>query len=368
MDWYGNRSHVSWEYRRVTWPDFRETGEAYENVTDGEHELSYFTSIRESGSIVANGTRPKSPDLVRAYYRAVDQNGDPAPSEPVFTMLVENDARSLTPSDESSAVRLYGVLKVAADRSYGLPYTIAAGTNAVAKAREMAEGLGLMVNAQPSPYVTPAPHTFDPDDSYLTIINWLLSAAGYAGAYTDGYGTVQMQPYVEPTKREALWDFIEGERSMIAPHVTEETNVAEVPNVVRMYSETEGWSVWAAAYNDDPNHAASLANNGNRERTLTEQASGISASSAPAAVEELKRLAAKKLADNSASIRYGECEVLAYMPVHDGDPCLMRAGGLTLNGTVTNVKVTHDSRSPMTVKAREYISPTFSPRLEGGAL
>lgn len=368
MDWYTSRRGVRWEYRRVTWPGFEETGEVYQGATSGKSESSFFTGVRESGELDIVGDAPSKPDLVRAYYIAKDEGGNPAPSEPVFTMLVQSDTASIEPGVRESKVRLYGVLKVAADRSYGLPYTIAPGTNAVAKAKEMAEDLGLKVNAQKSSYVTSSAHTFEDGDSYLTIINWLLATAGYSSAYADGYGVVQMQPYVEPTKREPLWFFEEGKSSMIEPHVTEETNTEDVPNVVRMYAETDEWSVWAAAFNEDELHVASLPNSGWREKTLTETVNDLSAKTAQEAVEELKRLAARRLADNSASIRYGEASVLAYLPVKDGDPCFMDAGGLKLNGTVTNVSVTHDAQSPMKVKAREYISPTFTPRLEGGVL
>lgn len=117
----------------------------------------------------------------------------------------------------SGSVDLESTLRLAVKGKYGRYYTVKAGTNAVAHADGIFKRLGLRTNEPRCDYVLPRDVVYEPDDSWLTIANDLLAMAGFASAYPDAYGVIQMVPYVEPQARTPVRVFNDGLRLHHAP-------------------------------------------------------------------------------------------------------------------------------------------------------
>lgn len=365
MRWDGYRDE-SWNYRRVTWPGFEEA-EDYSVFTGGKVELSSLSQLRASGSLdFVGGALPDDHDLIRIYYSCADETGEVS-EQPIGTFFMSVGEPTHDGAMVSGSVDLESVLRVPLNGSYGRYYTVKAGTNAVAKAVSIIEGLGLRTNRPSSPYTLPRDVVYEPDDTWLTIANDLLSMAGYASCSPDAWGTVQMLPYVEPQERAASWAFYDGQRSIMLPKVRVSDNSEDIPNAVRLTYETDEESLWAASYNDDPNSRASRASRG-FEVTLSESVSELSGSTRDERLSNLLSMARKRLVDNSSSIEYVEWG-FPWIPLWPNDAIEIRylTAGLDWRGAVTEMSVDVGAHASVTAKARRFVRGGFVTSEEGGS-
>lgn len=377
-DWFGSRKDVRWRYVRVSWDTWDEVGE-YGNIVGGSSEESYFTGVKVGGSIAFDGEPPSSYDLVRTYYEFVDDEGESA-SVPVCTMLVDTAGLNYRHDGNGSGTSsLYSVLKVADDRQCGMPLTVSAGTNAVALAKELLEGIGLRISATPSTYTVAKDHVFKPTDTYLEVANWLMSAAGYGSVYPDAYGSVVMSPYVDASSRTPSFVFVDDDNSIMYPEVDDENDYGSTPNVCRMYAEDEFGGYWCVVSNVDEDSMASLPNRGYRERTIYEEETQlepvydpdddfeVAEGKALMRVEALVASATKKLVDNSSEIEYVTIRH-GFYPVSQGDSVEIRYSDKAWRGVVTNVKRDHASESKCELKIRRYVQKNIKTEVESGVV
>lgn len=377
-DWFGSRRKVRWRYMRVSWAT-KEEIEEYAGITGGDSEESYFTSIKEGGSLTFVGVPLSTIDLVRTYYEFVDDSGEQV-SVPVCTQFVDEVTTKVsTGGMVTGSARTYSVLKVADDRLCGLPLTIPAGTKAVEYAAGLLEGLGLRVSATSSAYTTATDHTFKPDETYLAVANWLLASAGFGSASTDAYGTVIMAPYVDASQRTPAFTFVDDAGSIMYPEADNESNFSETPNVVRMYSEDEYGGYWAVASNTDVDSPASLPNRGGRECTLYDEVTQLEPAYDPSdsasesgrkseqRIAALAEMARRKLLDNSAEIEYVTIKH-GFYPLSQGDAVEIQYEGFTWSGVVTNTKRSHNSESQCELKVRRYVQREIDTDVKSGVI
>lgn len=179
-EWRGNRAGESYTYKRVRWepgmPDHLGEFETYGNITGGRVELSAFTDLKASCTFdFEGGTQPDTTDLVRIYYSFTDDHGDSA-SVPLGTFFVTvGDVVYYRDGDaliERGSVTGSSTLSVLLDKKLGAPYTVAANTNCVDAANALVKSFDLKTNEPTSSgTVTKSAHTFEPDDSYITVVN-----------------------------------------------------------------------------------------------------------------------------------------------------------------------------------------------------
>ena len=265
----------------------------------------------------------------------------------------------------SGSADIRGMLAAASDTGPGYPLTVAAGIDPVAAARGYAEALGLKVSAAPCSYRLGGAHTFEQGDTWLAIINWLLTSADFSSAYTDPWGTVQMQPYVEPVERTPLWTFRDDETSFFKPGVKSSDNRADTINVVRLWFENDQVGLFAEARNDDPLNRSSTVTRG-RELLLTETVDELAGDTPATMLQNLEELAAKRLRDNSTRIEYKDIPCL-YAPfaVNDCAQLDYTAAGLSTVGSITQVDVDFGRGADTTVRVRTLLRPDFKVTTSG---
>lgn len=363
MRWDGSRYKERWTFRRVKWPSMEEA-EDYWQITGGKSSESMFKELKVTGSIDFEGAAvPDESDAIRVYYGFTNQWGERWEG-PVATGFLEVGETSLEGALVSGSADLAGMLTVATCGP-GCPLTLPAGTKAVETAAGHLRALGLTVDAAPSSYRLSGSHTFERDESWLGIANWLLSAAGFGGATTDAWGTVQMQPYVEPTEREATWTFPDDGTGFSFPAIKAKDNRADTPNVVRLWYEDDSVGLFAEARNDDPRSEASTTVR-RRERQLDDEVTELPGDTPEKMLAALKALAEKKLADNSTRIEYVTVPGL-FVPAQVGECGLVdyERSGKRFTGGITAKDVDFSRGGETTITMRRLLRPDFKVTTSG---
>lgn len=367
-DWNSPTRDDRFIHRRVTWVGKMET-EEYGNIKrGGTHDLAAQTDYKASASLsYTGGSKPSTLDLFRTYYEFTDAWGD-SETRAISTCLVKNakeSNRALWDNGEylgiekSGDITLSSVLKVLADKSYGQPFTVVAGTNPIEKAIELVESVGLTVYAPDIPsYTLSSDHTFEWDASYLKIVNWLMAAANFQSAYPDAYGNVVMSQYVEPTKRPVSFVFKNDDNSIMLPELIDENDWQDTKNVVRLYYANENESMYAYARNLSGSKA-SLDSSGGREQTYTESISELPGETAEDRLESLKAMARRKLIDNSADIEYVRFSHL-YVPLNPNDAAEVMYPDRSWFGTVHSMTIHEEPFGETDMELRSFVSHSLN--------
>lgn len=78
-----------------------------------------------------------------------------------------------------------------------------------------------------SPYNSP----LDDDKTWLTIVNELLSAVGYAGVWSDWDGRLRCHPYISPAQRPIEWTYnVDPDESILSPERLYTQDLYSAPN------------------------------------------------------------------------------------------------------------------------------------------
>ena len=241
------------------------------SVSGGSISRNLDTDTFESATLAFEGPVGEAPDLVRVWLDATDQLTGEAASAELGTFLMSMPKREVDGRTESTTADLYGRLRELADDDFDVPFTVAAGSDAVAVAAGIARGCGLEVVADPSDFRTTAEWTFgvggggdDRPDTKLKAVNKLLDVAGFSAARTDPHGRVVMRRYVRPQQRLPVREMREGPGCTVTRQLTDELDRMAVSNVVHVDYVTQEVTVRGTAVDDDPNSEWSTASVGRR--------------------------------------------------------------------------------------------------------
>lgn len=336
--WHGNRYNEQFIYRRVEWGTWQEH-EEYDWITDGSIEQSAESELKVTGSFDFEGyVLPNESDLIRVYYQFEDDYGLQA-SVPVATLLVSyadlEHFDTLKGVESSGTLDGQSVLAILDDKKIGVPQTIRRNSNAVYEAEQLCIECGLQTNVEPSSFALSADHTFDAGSSYLEMVNWLLTTAGYTEAFPDPYGIVQILPYAATQQRIDYTIFTNDDESIMYPEIKEENNWQSTPNVVRLIYNTDDACVAAWARNETGSRA-SLDARGGREITYFEEISDLGEGLSKA--NSLRELAEKTLLEQSSDIEYVTFEH-AYKPLLVFDPIQVNYADMEWQGNADNISV-----------------------------
>ena len=351
----GNRRDETYTYRRVDWATWQE-GADIGDVTGGTIELGAFTDLKATCTFAFNGNEaPEQDGLVRIYYGFTDEDGERA-EYMLGTFLITYAAVTTTDDRVSGTCDGYSVLKVLADRKCGMPYTVAAGAYPVAEAAAICASLGLNVaQGDESTYQLATDHTFEPDDSYLTVVNWLLTSANFAAVTPSASGECVLQRQGGHGVRFA---FDAGAYSIMYPSVQTENDWQSTPNVVRAYYEDEACALYAVAKNVSGSKA-SLGNRGGRELTLYESVSELDGADATAKLANLVTFATAKLQDNSGEIERVKLSH-PYVPLTPNDGISVKYGAIDWQGNVTNMRINLAPSTKCETETRRLNAPTIT--------
>lgn len=367
IDLFGNRANETYTYRRVSWPDFAE-GADLGNVTSGSVELSAFSDLKATCQFAfEGGAEPGTNDLIRIYYSFDDDHGEHAEfCIGTFFVGYANTSYSLDGDSlmASGDVDGWSVLKALQDVQMGYAYTVNSGTQPIAKAIELIQGVGLPVNAaNESEYVLANDHTFEPTDTLLTVVNWLCTTANYQAPYPDAYGTVQLTRYIDPSERATVAEFADDDRSIMYPDVSIENDWQEIPNVFKLYYDTEELAMHAEARNVTGSKA-SLDARGGRELSEVDSVSELAGADSAEKLANLESMAATKLLNNSQEIERVELSH-PYIPLMANDAVSVKYADMAWSGNVQTMKVSLEPSTKCDTVLRRFVPASITVETSG---
>ena len=336
----GNRANETYTYRTVKWSDFSE-GQDLGNVVSGSVELSAFSDLKATCQFTfEGGEAPDTENLVRIYYSFDDDRGEHAEYciGTFFIGYANTDQRA--DGDHliaSGTVNGWSTLKALQDVKLGYAYTVPAGTAAIAKAAAIAEGLGLQCNAGESAYELSTDHTFDPEDTLLTVVNWLCTTADFQAPFPDAQGVIQLAPYIDPSQRSVRASFKDGDESIMYPVVSIENDWQSIPNVYKLYYSTDEIALHAEARNVSGSKA-SLDARGGRELVEVESVSELSGDDSTEMLANLEAMAGTKLVNNSQEIERVQLSH-PYIPLVANDAVSIEYSNGAWSGNVQNMRI-----------------------------
>jgi len=225
----------------------------------------------------------------------------------------------------------YDQAQVLTDDSVSVRYVVTAGTaytDAVA---------ALLVNIPNKNIISsdatlPIDRIWDIGTTKLQIINDLLASINYNSLWFDGFGTAQVQPYVEPDSAPITFTYTNvGDESMFTPEVTSTLDLFSVPNYIVFTVSQPGRPVLTSTFtNDDPKSPVSIINRG---RKIAQ----IDTSADVATQAELDALV-KRAALNAANVYQSVEFTTPVMPIHENrDVLWLTHDGLDLSGKFAEV-------------------------------
>ena len=316
-----------------------------DGVTGGNVTLSNSTRLRASGSLnltEACGDVDWMTQRVRIEYTA---NGV---SWGLGVFLLSAPTRSYSEVGSMWSVDLSSPLAVPDADCVDSTYTVKAGTNLVGMSADILYESGLeRLSITPSVAVASSDIVYDPGKSKLTIVNELLSAAGYWSAHPDGAGQIHLDPYVRPAARGVAYDFREGARAIHLPEWEREQDMAAVPNKVVFVSQgsADKASLIGVAVNDEPSSPYSYPSRG---RWIVETRTGVEA----ADQESINSQARRRLIDVSTP---SAAITLQHMPVPimPNQVVGFTSQGHAVKGVVKEIEYTLDPTSLVKTKLLE---------------
>lgn len=316
-----------------------------DGVTGGSVTLSNTTRLRASGSL--NLTEACGPidwmtQQVRIEYMANGQSWG------LGVFLLSTPTRSYGETGSTWSVDLSSPLAVPDADCVDSTFTVKAGSNLVGMAADILYEAGLeRLSVTPSSAVASSDMIYDPGKSKLTIVNELLSAAGYWSVHPDGEGQVHLDPYVRPAARGVAYDFREGAHAIHLPEWEREQDMAAVPNKVVFISQgsADKPALVGVAVNDDP---ASPYSYPSRGRWIVETRTGVEA----ADQESITAQARRRLIDvstPSASITLQHMPV----PIQPNQVVGFTSQGHATKGVVKEIEYSLDPTSLVKTKLLE---------------
>ncbi|WP_115728242.1 hypothetical protein [Actinomyces culturomici] len=319
-----------------------------DGVTGGSVSLSASTRLRASGSLSIRETGEPIDWLsqrVRIDYEPVGVEGWPLG---VFLLSTPQDAYS--DSGRAWDVELLGKLAILDGTAVEATTSVEAGENLVGAAKQFAVEAGWdRIAVTPSQTVAASQIVWEAGTSLLTIINDLLSAAGYWAAFVDGYGVLQLQPYTRPASRAQAFAFVEGEESIHSAEWTRDQDLASVPNRVVLVGQGSGDTpaLVGVATNEDPESPYSVQRRG---RWISLSETGVEA----ADQATIDALAHRRLIDAStpqATLQISHMPI----PIVPNDAGVFRSQGVDARVVVKSVEYQLDPTALAKTKLLEVI-------------
>src|SRR5690554_4913881 len=136
---------------------------------------------------------------------------------------------------------------------------------------------------------------WEPDTTWLRVINDLLGAVNYFALWCDGYGTYRADPYQAPGSRPVAYDFTQGPRAVHVPDFVHEADGFDVPNLVSLISQGDADTEPLRSEARNLDESSPWSYQGRDERWITRVETGVEATSQAV----LDALAARRLSELS---------------------------------------------------------------------
>lgn len=172
-----------------------------------------YANIHSSLSFTVDQTLDWGNSIIRPY---MTFTGQTAPADPVATMkfylgayVTDTPQEDMSQDTSTWDATGYDILCLL-DDAIGDAYSVDAGELYLTRVEEIFQARGFtqyVIDQDQSAAVLPSARTYTLDDNvtWLTVVNDLLAAIGYAGVWSDYNGVLRAQRYRTPTDRGPEW-------------------------------------------------------------------------------------------------------------------------------------------------------------------
>lgn len=312
-----------------------------EHVSGGSIEIAPYERLGGSASITLDQGQPIDwlSHRVRITYDPGVVGVDPWP---VGTYLLTSPKRTVDRHGVTTyAVSLLSKLVIPDEIAAEEAITVQKGDPLIPAAVALLRGTGeTRMSVTDTGVVARETMTWDVGESYLTIINAILQAAGYWSLMVTGDGQYLFEPYVDPADREPAWVFESGDLSIIKPSFEHEQNLAGVPNHVVAYTQgsEEEEALVGVALNENPDSEFSTVSRGRTvSRTYQVEA---------ATQQVVDDLARRRLQDAMSPVSHWTIEH-AIVPLKGHDVAIFPDGDENIRASVQRMSMTleYDSQA-----------------------
>jgi hypothetical protein len=217
------------------------------------------------------------------------------PAWPLGVFLCSAPTAAYTATGRSWRIELLDKLSVLDQDKVDGSYSVAAGAVVTAAVRTVIESAGeTAIAITDSTETLTSGMVWPAGTSKLRICNDLLAAVNYFSLRCDGWGRFTAGPYMRPTDRPVVREFVAGSSSIHLPDFTVDADLAAIPNKVVLIGvgNPDEAALVGVATNDDP---ASPFSRASRGRWIVSTEEGVEATSQAV----IDALAARKLVDLS---------------------------------------------------------------------
>ena len=359
MDWFAERTVSKWIFREVEFPSMMELGD-YGFITGGDGSLSALNDMKMTGTLNVDGGLPNEVNLLRVYYYCENVLGESSGEIPVATFFPSvpeplsrstNDGRRV-----SGQINCTSMLSVLKDRMLHAELPVPKGTDII----PIVEGL-LSESQVPydiksqTDYRVGRDRKYDEGQTYLEVINDLLGLADFHAVWTDEYGTVIVEPYVNPLKTQSIFTFERGANAIHQRDIPFSFNYRDTPTTIVGSYSAETYKIISVADNIDPYSPSSLVNRGNRRKEEFHQIDELEGTTKQAQIEEVARKTLSTLKANSQDIHHYEITHLFVPEVRPNRVITIKDQDIDFVGAVTNVTINFNTNAMCTTKSRSIV-------------
>ena len=237
-DWWKQRmTRTTYRFVRVS----RKSGlelEVLPMLRGGTITRNNDVRILDTAEVNCVGDFDIGPDLVRIYMEC-EWRGGHTETVVLGTFIPMVPSRKVYNRFSTATIKLYGRLQELLQDKFATPFTVEKGANAVAKAREVIEAMGLHVIADDSDYTVSKQRLYgvgveqsnsETDDAKLGMVNDLMALADFRAAKDNVMGDILLNKYVDPAKRPAAYSMAEGPDCKFVPEMTDERDITNIAN------------------------------------------------------------------------------------------------------------------------------------------
>ena len=217
-------------------------------------------SVETLGSASIDTTESMGECYIRKYLITV-QNGI-TEKHPLDVVLVQTPSTSFNGKTSNISMDAYTPLIELKEKQPPIGYFIAKGENIMEVAyRLVRENARAPVVSTKCDITLSYDFVADPSDTWLSFISALIANAKYE-LDLDNMGRILFSPKQDTASLQPVWTYDDSNSSILAPDITIDHDLYQVPNVVEVIYSNGIDSLYARVVNDDPNSPISTINRG----------------------------------------------------------------------------------------------------------
>lgn len=311
MDWTKpySVSYEHWTVNPGTWQDVERLSCVLEATVTFDRDQDTL------GDASYTLTEPLDEQYVRTYLVA-EQSGSRERCA-LGTWLLQCPFKDFDGKQRSARCDAYTPLLELSDDFPEIGYTAVEGTDALSLAQS------ILLEHCRAPFIECDEEAFLEDDfvaeledTWLTFLTSMLEEVGYRLSLDD-LSRVVIEEEPEAASSKTLWEYTDGNSSILCADVTDEADLHEIPNVYQVVYSNDSLTLSGTAINDDPDSIVSTVSRGRRvmQRDTSPDVTGTPDQATISALAE-KGLREASMCDRTLTYTHGFNGVVPFGCVH----------------------------------------------------